>query len=63
MRYEAKENLMAVCLQHEIDHLHGVTMLDHLRPLERVRMMREYEDALAHGAQPGMTASDMEPEE
>lgn len=62
MRYEARENLMAVCLQHEIDHLHGITMLDHLRPLERVRMMREFEDALAHGARPGMTAVDMEEE-
>ncbi|MBR3224066.1 MAG: peptide deformylase [Atopobiaceae bacterium] len=53
MRYEAKENLMAVCLQHEIDHLHGVTMVDHLRPLQRARKMREYEDALASGARPG----------
>ena len=53
MRYEAKDNLMAVCLQHEIDHLHGVTMVDHLRPLQRARMMREYEDALAAGARPG----------
>ena len=53
MRYEAENNLMAVCLQHEIDHLHGVTMLDHLRPLQRVRMMREYEEALAAGARPG----------
>ncbi len=53
MRYEAEGNLMAVCLQHEIDHLHGVTMIDHLRPLQRVRKMREYEEALAAGAQPG----------
>ncbi len=53
MRYEAKDNLMAVCLQHEIDHLHGVTMVDHLRPLQRARKMREYEDALAAGARPG----------
>ena len=53
MRYEAENNLMAVCLQHEIDHLHGVTMLDHLKPLQRVRMMYEYEQALAGGARPG----------
>ncbi len=53
MRYEAQDNLMAVCLQHEIDHLHGVTMVDHLRPLQRVRKMREYEEALAAGAKPG----------
>lgn len=58
MRYEASDNLMAVCLQHEIDHLHGVTMLDHLRPLQRVRMMREYEEARAAGARPGEVADD-----
>lgn len=59
MRYEASDNLMAVCLQHEIDHLHGITMVDHLRPLQRVRKMREYEEALAAGARPG----DVEAEE
>ena len=55
MRYEAENNLMAVCLQHEIDHLHGVTMLDHLRPLKRAAKMREFQDALAAGAKPGDT--------
>ena len=55
MQYEASDNLMAVCLQHEIDHLHGVTMVDHLRPLKRAAKMREFEDALAAGAQPGDT--------
>lgn len=58
MRYEAQDNLMAVCLQHEIDHLHGVTMLDHLRPLQRARTMREYENALAAGARPGDVGED-----
>lgn len=58
MRYEAKDNLMAVCLQHEIDHLHGVTMVDHLRPLQRARMMREYQNALAEGARPGDVGED-----
>lgn len=53
MRYEAVDNLMAICLQHEIDHLHGVTMLDHLKPLARARKMREFEEALAAGARPG----------
>ncbi len=55
MRYEARDNLLAICLQHEIDHLHGVTMVDHLRPLARMRAMREYEEALAAGAKPGET--------
>lgn len=53
MQYEARDNLLAVCLQHEIDHIHGVTMVDHLRPLARAAAMRNFEAALARGAQPG----------
>ncbi len=56
MQYEARDNLMAVCLQHEIDHLHGVTMVDHLRPLKRAAKMRELQEALAAGAKPGETS-------
>lgn len=55
MQYEASDNLMAVCLQHEIDHVHGVTMFDHLAPLARVEAEREYQAALAAGARPGDT--------
>ena len=58
MRYEARDNLMAVCLQHEIDHLNGVTMVDHLRPMQRAKMMHEYEQALAAGARPGDTGEE-----
>ena len=53
MRYEAADNLMAVCLQHEIDHLNGITMVDHLSPLKRLQAMRDYQEALAEGARPG----------
>ncbi|NLH92027.1 MAG: peptide deformylase [Atopobium sp.] len=53
MQYEAKDNLLAVCLQHEIDHLHGITMIDHLGPAERVRVLGELEAALDAGARPG----------
>lgn len=55
MQYEAEGNLMAVCLQHEIDHLHGVTMVDHLSPMKRAEAMRAYDEALAAGAMPGET--------
>ena len=55
MQYEAEGNLMAVCLQHEIDHLHGKTMVDHLAPIKRAEAMREYEQAIAAGARPGET--------
>ena len=55
MQYEADGDLMAVCLQHEIDHVHGVTMFDHLAPMRRAEAERAYEDALAAGALPGET--------
>ncbi len=58
MRYEASDNLMAICLQHEIDHLHGITMVDHLKPLARMRKMHEFEEALAAGARPGDVEAD-----
>lgn len=53
MRYEAADNLLAVCLQHEIDHLNGITMVDHLSAVKRLAAMRSYHEALAEGAQPG----------
>ena len=53
MQYEAADNLLTICLQHEIDHVHGVTMIDHLTPSQRVTAMREYHDALEAGAPPG----------
>lgn len=55
MRYEARNNLLAVCLQHEIDHLHGVTMLDHLSARDRMVAMRSLAEAKAAGARPGDT--------
>ena len=55
MRYEAAGDLFCVCLQHEIDHLHGKTMFERLLPGERMRAMRAYQDALARGAKPGET--------
>lgn len=53
MRYEAEGDLMCVCLQHEIDHLHGITMFERLEPKDRMKAMRAYQDALDHGAKPG----------
>lgn len=32
------EGLLAICIQHEIDHLNGVVFADHLSPLKRQRM-------------------------
>lgn len=38
---EASE-LLAVCLQHEIDHLNGVLFFDHLSHLKRHRLLARY---------------------
>ncbi len=55
MRYEAAGDLFCVCLQHEIDHLHGKTMFERLAPMQRIKAMKDYQDALARGAKPGET--------
>ncbi len=55
MQYKASNCLFCVCLQHEIDHLHGLTMLERLEPAERMHAIAEYQEALAHGARPGDT--------
>lgn len=55
MRYDASNDLFCVCLQHEIDHLHGKTMFDRLPAQERMAAMKSYQEALARGAMPGET--------
>lgn len=55
IRYEAAGDLFCVCLQHEIDHLHGNTMFERLKPMQRIKAVKEYQDALARGARPGET--------
>ena len=57
IRYEASGDLFCVCLQHEIDHLHGNTMFERLKPMQRIKAVKEYQDALARGARPGETSS------
>ena len=34
--------LVAICMQHELDHLDGITFLDRLSPLKRRIVMRDY---------------------
>ena len=38
---EAIEGLLAVCLQHEMDHLNGVLFIDHLSRLKRDMILRK----------------------
>ena len=47
------DGLLAVCLQHEIDHLDGKTLFEACSPIDKVQALREYQDALARGAKPG----------
>ena len=37
------EELMAVCMQHEIDHLHGKLFIDHLSFLKRQKALSAWE--------------------
>ena len=39
----AAEGLLAVCLQHEIDHLNGKLFIDYLSPLKRQRLRKRIE--------------------
>lgn len=40
------DGLLAVCIQHEYDHLHGTLFLDHLSRLKKSRTIKKYEKKL-----------------
>ena len=46
------DGLLGRCLQHELDHLDGVTMFERCDPLARIQALRDYELALAAGRAP-----------
>lgn len=50
------DGLLGRCLQHEIDHLDGITLFESCKPLVRVRAVAAYEDARKNGAKPGDTS-------
>ena len=50
---EGNECEIGRCLQHEIDHLDGKTMFESCSPINKVKALRDYQDALARGAKPG----------
>ena len=55
VRIEA-EGLHARVLQHEIDHLDGVLIIDRATPAERKAALKRYREAVESGAKPGQTS-------
>lgn len=53
------DGLLGRCLQHEIDHLNGITLFESASPRERIKALKAYEEAKRAGAKPGQT--DIEP--
>ena len=43
------DGLLAVCLQHEIDHLNGVLFIDHLSRLKREMVLKKLTKARKEG--------------
>jgi peptide deformylase len=41
------DGLLAVCIQHEMDHLNGVLFVDHLSRLKRQLFMKKHKKLLA----------------
>ncbi len=50
------DGLLGRCLQHEIDHLDGKTMLETCEPSARIQAIRDFERAKKAGAKPGETS-------
>lgn len=50
------EGLHARLLQHEIDHLDGVLIIDRATPEERKAALQRYREAVEAGAKPGQTS-------
>ena len=52
------DGLLGRCLQHEIDHLNGITLFESCDPIARINALRDYDMALAAGAKPGDVSSE-----
>lgn len=59
-RYIEGDGLLGRCLQHEIDHLEGKTLIESCDPITRMDVIRKYQAALAAGAKPGDVGEDDE---
>lgn len=47
------DGLFGRCMQHELDHLDGITLFERLNPVERIKKLEEYKAAVERGAKPG----------
>ena len=47
------EGFLARCLQHEIDHLSGITLFETMNVVDRLKKLEEYKAAVLMGKQPG----------
>lgn len=55
------DGLLAVCIQHEIDHLDGKLFVDYLSGLKRQRIRKKLEKAQRHHTAPAAAESHHEP--
>ena len=42
------EGMMSICLQHEIDHLHGKVFLDRMTDFSQLAYVEEFEEYIAN---------------
>ena len=54
------DGLLAICIQHEIDHLNGRTLFESCDPLTRIRALEAYDEARKKGAKPGDTSIEVD---
>lgn len=47
------DGLFGRCMQHELDHLDGITLFERLSPLDRLAKLEEYKAAVERGTKPG----------
>lgn len=52
------DGLLGRCLQHEIDHLNGITLFEACTPENRLKALADYNEAQKAGAKPGDTSVD-----
>lgn len=53
--YSAEQSLLCDCLQHEIDHLNGITLIDHMSVAERAVAKKTVQDKIAQAHNQGKT--------